>query len=68
MLSRLNRHSEILRMARANLLNLENVKSLEFINLIILTSRAHWLLAGLTLNEQNLKPAKFSMIQKIFDV
>jgi len=30
-------------------------------------SRAHWLLARLTL-EQNLKPAKFSMIHKFFDV
>jgi len=28
------------------------------------TSRAHWLLARLTLNEQNLKPAKLSMIHK----
>ena len=32
------------------------------------TSRAHWLLARLTLNEQNLKPAKLSMIHKFFDV
>ena len=33
-----------------------------------ITSRAHWLLARLTLNEQNLKPAKLSMIHKFFDV
>jgi len=32
--------------------------------LIMYTSRAHWLLARLTLNEQNLKPETLSMIHK----